>query len=354
MAGKRQHFLPRFLLSGFPSRSAGKQCFCYVYRKDGTSFEANINNVGVEGYFYGEPGEGSADEKITSDEGHYADLLENLRIKPSQSEINKSEVAKFIAHLTVRTRHVRKEITSAVERMFDDILQTFSDPEVVRNFAIHQAQTDPSRIKKDVESELKKRGIKLTSAQKRVHFHRVQKAVIHELKNKPTAYFNGLAVVLKPLAAHIATSSKAGHIQAIEKSSSPEPRQEVLAKLRWQFTDFPNNSLILGDVGPWAICNRGDTICSLAWAPSEIEVVILPISHSRVLVGTATNPAHPLSAEFINSQSALLSSEFFILSDLKEVNAAYSSMLGQKATEVLDEAVKEAGESLRSELGISH
>ncbi len=81
--------------------------------------------------------------------------------------------------------------------------------------------------------------------------------------------------------------------------------------------------------------------------------MVLPLSHSRALVGTATNAASVLSAEFINSQSALLSSEFFISSDFTETSEAYSSILGQKATEVLDEAVIQAGESLRLELGVS-
>ena len=36
--------------------------------------------------------------------------------------------------------------------------------------------------------------------------------------------------------------------------------------------------------GLWAIFDAGKTVCSLAWAPEEIEFVVLPLSYSRALV----------------------------------------------------------------------
>jgi hypothetical protein len=51
MSGERQHFLPRFLLRGFDSRTDGREMYTWVFRREREPFEPNIINVGVSKEF---------------------------------------------------------------------------------------------------------------------------------------------------------------------------------------------------------------------------------------------------------------------------------------------------------------
>jgi hypothetical protein len=42
MAGKRQHFIPQFIQSGFASHVSGDEIYTWVYRKEAKPFNTNI------------------------------------------------------------------------------------------------------------------------------------------------------------------------------------------------------------------------------------------------------------------------------------------------------------------------
>ncbi len=80
MSGKRHHFIPQFLQRGFASQSTNKDTYTWVYRKgEINSFNANIKNIGLEGYFYAENKETTLDEIITDAETEYAIYVNELR-----------------------------------------------------------------------------------------------------------------------------------------------------------------------------------------------------------------------------------------------------------------------------------
>ena len=107
MAGKRQHFIPRFLQEGVASHRKGDEAFTWVYRKGRPPFNTNIANVGVESSFYTEGDDTEVDDRITDAEVEFSQRVRQLRtIMPGQ--VSDPRLASFIAHLEVRTRHVRQ------------------------------------------------------------------------------------------------------------------------------------------------------------------------------------------------------------------------------------------------------
>jgi len=126
MAGKRQHILPRFLLKGFASRVQGKRVFTCVYRKDGTSFETTIENVGLEKYFYGKVGELSADEEITQLESGYARLIAGLR--NDGASVDSKQISNLVAHLAIRTKQLRESFRESADYLVDQITRYLSNP----------------------------------------------------------------------------------------------------------------------------------------------------------------------------------------------------------------------------------
>jgi hypothetical protein len=104
MAGKRQHYLPRFLQKGFSSRQSGKEVYTWVFRKNTKPYETNVINVGSEQYFYGEPEQFKVDDDITKKELQFFPLLEELRSHSSDTDLENRQIKEFIIHLIVRTR----------------------------------------------------------------------------------------------------------------------------------------------------------------------------------------------------------------------------------------------------------
>src|SRR2546423_1901463 len=102
MSGKRQHFIPRFLQKGFASHSVGRETFVWAFRKGVSPYNPNIDNVGVEGYFYTEGADTEVDASITSAEYQLGDLIEHLRTE-SAGPVSDPLIAQLIAHLEIRT-----------------------------------------------------------------------------------------------------------------------------------------------------------------------------------------------------------------------------------------------------------
>jgi len=106
MAGKRQHFIPQFLQEGFASQVSGGDAYAWVYRKGTPPFNSNVRNIGVESHFYTEGDDTRADDVITEAEPEFAALVQRLR-DSDLGIVREPQLPRFIAHLEVRTRHLK-------------------------------------------------------------------------------------------------------------------------------------------------------------------------------------------------------------------------------------------------------
>src|SRR5689334_9268550 len=114
MAGKRQHFVPRFLQAGFASKKTADQVFTWVHRKDRPPFESNTLNVGVEREFYSIGTDTAADDAITDIEDSFSTLVRTLRDCAAQP-VSDPKIPQLISHLEIRTRHLRQSLISATD-----------------------------------------------------------------------------------------------------------------------------------------------------------------------------------------------------------------------------------------------
>lgn len=97
---------------GFYSRVVRHQSkdddyYAWVFQKDRT-YNANIKAISVEGQFYTLDDNSSVDDKITKAEGPMAEFVGHLRTCPDESKIDSQAAAKLIAHIAIRTRHIRQ------------------------------------------------------------------------------------------------------------------------------------------------------------------------------------------------------------------------------------------------------
>lgn len=77
MAGKDQHYDPRFLLKGFKSKGEGKKAFVWFFSRSSSSREVSTRDIGHSNLFYGMSEDDSLDARITTNK----DLQEGFRRK---------------------------------------------------------------------------------------------------------------------------------------------------------------------------------------------------------------------------------------------------------------------------------
>src|SRR5262245_52288644 len=115
MAGKRQHYIPVFLQSSFASRKNGGINYAWLYRRDKAPFETNLRNIGVEGGFYSRDDDSMVDTLITDFEQTLHRTVSSIVASPNLVTNLRGEVATLIAHLEIRTRHIRQSFVESSE-----------------------------------------------------------------------------------------------------------------------------------------------------------------------------------------------------------------------------------------------
>lgn len=139
MTGIRHHILPKFLLRGFESKTIDRTVFAWVYSKKHSHREMSTKDISVEKYFYGRGEEVNIDPEITEIEPEFADLLNYLREK--SEEVSDPRIAKFITHLSTRTKHLRDSVGESMEFLNEYLDKYFSDFENIKKRALNNPQT---------------------------------------------------------------------------------------------------------------------------------------------------------------------------------------------------------------------
>jgi hypothetical protein len=350
MAGKRHHYLPQFLLSGFSHRSSGKDTYCWVFRKGQTGFESNIKNVGVQGYFYGKPEVSNLDECITREEAGFADLVQRLRGSCSVPAHMSGEVSRLVVHLALRTKHVRSSFSSGVESLLGNFTKIANDPEKLKKLFLNSIRNNPELIFDVLAEEIEKRGLKdQITPEKETELRHLVQIYAPTLAEQTAFEPNALTEFLKIGQEALPGALETGHIHALEKNISPEERMEHLSHLSWGLEVFPKHSVIIGDVGVWVMRPEEEAPVPFAWSGKRIEVVVLPLSHSHVLIGKPIGKELSLESEHINRTSATLSLEYFASSRSNATNKQLANIIGSTALQEMEAGVESATAELHKE-----
>jgi hypothetical protein len=310
MSGERQHFLPRFLLKGFSSRSVGDQVYVWAARKNAATFEANIANVGVAKDFYGESGQGTIDEAITDTESNFAALIESLRAETQTTPISNATIADFVTHLMIRTKHLRDAFLDSYQHLSDCLLNLMADPASLQQMMNKYIRENPDHIRRGFDNILKK--TKLSKKQKmRLSRSISDLATQHILR--PTRniapLFDELNEVMQE---RLPAVVKDGHCQALMKAVVPEPRAVEYRKLHWYLITPMDGDMVLGDLGPLTEEMPGNNFRVLPSDPDKIRRIFLPISSRQVVLGTREESAPKVVSKPLNAAIASHSQEFLI------------------------------------------
>ncbi|MBV6271737.1 DUF4238 domain-containing protein [Alcaligenaceae bacterium CGII-47] len=327
MSGKRQHFIPRFLLSGFASHTSGEQVFTWVFRKHATPFNTNIINVGVEGLFYSQEDDHQADDNITAVEGPFADLIGLLRNGEAEALACRQQIAVLIAHLEMRTRHIRQSFTLTHSAIFDAVMNFVEDRDAFRDYLARKIKSEPSFMQEAMAAEFKKRNIPdtlLPYALANIEPH------LDNILLTAVANMSAITIQLrKALPSMLKNGSKTGHIKALKETVSPEIKAKTYEGLKFQLIETKESLMILGD-SILIFQTAGTRKFKPFWEPKDIlQAIYLPLSPHIVLVGT--NSGHIPDVSLLPLAIAQCSLEFFIGHSEQSANDDLLAHMGESS-----------------------
>lgn len=283
MAGTRNHYLPVFLQEGFASKITEKQTYLWACRKSKGPYWTTAESTGVEGHFYIENGDPTADLNITAHESKILGLVADLRTMRA-GPIADPRLAELIAHFEVRSRNLRETFARSTEEISSQICGRFCD----RDFAI-----------KTVYAYLLKNPHAILDSVREMDEYRkaparIQKAKLREAKKMNPMKFaracdwNAFAhVIAKKYADEIPAAAKRGHLRALKESPVPQKRAEAYNAFQFRLIDFDDQSLILGDSAVFFRVSDGPhPFRPFVDGSMKVERVYLPLSPSRLLVGS--------------------------------------------------------------------
>lgn len=327
MSGKRQHFIPRFLLEGFASHTSGDAVFTWVYRKGSCPFNTNIINVGVEGYFYTDGNDTQADDMITEAETTFSLLVQKLRANPPVA-VYDPQIPKLIAHFEIRTRHLRESFLRTGNYLVSRLLDFMDDEKSFIEYLERTFRNDPSILQKAFADELKKRGLPKTM---------LGPVLQHSYPLLP-ALMNQLRPMLRQFAVHLRSvlpktlseGAKSGHIRSLKETVAPEVRAQRYKDLIYTVVEVPQGGLILGDsiilfqvegLRPFKVLLEKRDI---------LNAVYLPLNSWKFLVGT--RESFSISEQLLPEAVARCSLEYFVAEEESDTNRFFQEQVREDAS----------------------
>lgn len=335
MSGKRHHFIPQFLQRGFASESTNKDTYTWVYRiGDINPFNANIKNIGLEGYFYAENKEATLDEIITDAETEYAIFVNELRNHDGIKKIDNKSAASLIAHLEVRTKNLRDSFKNAGALLLTEMTNYLQDASNCEKFVKKQVAAEVGKM---IDEELEKRNIPRTLFPIfRQQFAPLVKEKIPEMAENMASMMFYVSQNINSL---LEKSAKAGHIKALLNNHTPPLKVSGYKKLYYQILSTGDLEMPLGDSAVIFHIEGEHGYKPYYEIDKKLLAVILPISSTQLLVGASKN--YQLNIHETPEAIARCSLDYFIASKQSTNNEELAQYISKNTSMISDGQIEE-------------
>lgn len=334
MSGKRHHFIPQFLQRGFASHNTNKDYYTWVYRKgDINTFNTNIKNIGLEGYFYSEEKESTLDDMITDAETEYAIFVDELRNNDGVKKIDNKMAANLIAHLEIRTKNLRDSFRNAGTLLLGEMTNYLQNQANCEHFVKKQVAVEAGKM---IEVELEKRNVPRTLFPIfRQQFAPLIKEKIPEMTENMS---NMMRYISQNIPSLLEKSAKSGHIKALLNSHAPPIKVSAYEKLNYQVVSTGNVKIPLGDSGVIFNINGEPAYKPYFEIDNKLKAVMLPISSTKLLIGSAKK--YSLNISEIPYAIASCSLDYFITSEKSPANQNLVKHISENAKLVTESEIE--------------
>jgi hypothetical protein len=346
MAGKRQHYVPKFLQRGFLTHDrteADGECTWWHFRGNPPKPLA-ISHIGVEEHFYSrlrKDGVPTLDDAITDREsGIQTDLTHTLQA-PIGTPLDPVLMGRLVAHFVLRTAFIRSVFSNAARQMVDEVIASIG---TARGARAHMGVDDPN-VSPQMAGIVAEVRAKLEAAGAEIPSRLAERLLAYALREQFDAFMAEveplLARVQMELMQGLPTSIASAHQRTLAEGNHAA-WESALARLSWRV--HAADGVVLPDCIAIAQSQGKDWAPLLLAGLEELETCLFPLSEGRVLVGTM-NPALLLDMDAANAACAGCSDQFFIAARPMPMLA---TRLGGRSAEVIKTQIEDALRDLRS------
>ena len=337
MAGRNQHYIPRFLQRAFAIRSRRREI--WYFGRGEAAERCPIKRTASEDFFYSETGaDGSAtlDDAITRRESDLAVLLNEVRAASPGDVIASSAAAAIVSHLTQRTAHVRAAFSESAARMLDRAEEAFSERDNIEALMGLDNGLPNERFRDLVMKEVAARPeIARLGIPTRV-LERTAFLLAKEGSGEMAASASALLGGLRPQSTKLVRDS---HNKALGDTIRTSEYEAMLQKFDWSVESGPVAGAILPDCVSISLGPNGVAGNHLLIGRDKLQALLLAVSPARLLVGRRPGFALPSDFDY-NLEAARLSHTFFLAPRNDEETARLHALIGQKLLPALAEAVE--------------
>ena len=336
MAGKKQHFIPQHFLKSFVTPDIGDHLWMFRRGKQ-SGIKVPRNRAAAQEYFYSRPsidGQPTLDELVTEYESDIRTIVDEIRLIKTGEIINSEDISRVVAHLMVRSSHVRDTIREVIIS-FTDILQRLVFHESEKSLFDLPRAAPPEPVYQMISEELTKLEITtIAGVTEKTIIDLLYLALREKGSEVVRETLPMLEEFLELLGTKAAEMSRSAQLSALGETMAPEERVEKLSKLIWNIVPVSGDGAILPDCT--SIAFNG---CK--WQPlwftgvDELKVVVLPLAPDRFAVGK------------INSDLAVDLSQFNELA----AKASYMFFLANHNSMELERYVEKLGGEIRASIG---
>ncbi|ROR14522.1 DUF4238 domain-containing protein [Erwinia sp. JUb26] len=306
MAGKRQHFIPRFLQRGFSIEKNGKffSCLC---KKEFIKENIVIENIGLENNFYALNGDSSVDDKITEKETYiYSKIVREL-VNGTFNMDDIGSLSDFVFHMEIRTKNLRSNFTNTASYLIDQMRSRLLSKDALVRYFNKNIICDPLKMDRLINEQLNKLNVP------QIFRPHIKVVLFNNIHAWLPDIANELSLQLIPLFDNMVLSgipeaAKKGHLKGIALDENL--KIEEYKKLSYKVINV-EQSLILGDcIVVFEV--DGDRRFKPFYEKDDIlKAIYMPINSNSILYGSKY-PDGNLNLENINDIVAQCSTDFFI------------------------------------------
>ncbi|HEY0958264.1 MAG TPA: DUF4238 domain-containing protein [Novosphingobium sp.] len=344
MSGKKQHFIPQSLLSGFGFQKRDRT-YVVAYTYDRGTFTPAIDGIGAERYFYSELAVDGAtetlDDKITNYEQSFPKLLSALRSLNDGERVDDIRAAEFVTHLAVRNDHFRKSVTAGAARLFGGMAEAFADEGTARGMLGLIDERPSGAFAEEIAKMWGQYGSLFSLAgMSEDQFTALMFAAAKEsFSSFHLEMADQISTMFDRMTDGLPSVAASSQRKSLSESLSPPLRIEKLATLEWR-VDYTSSALVLPDCVSVVFDRNGDVHPTMLADLDELETVLMPLSSNRLLVGSRRGDVVP--QELVNDAFVGCSWDFFVARDGTSELENKRKLLRTRVFEVVDDIVAEA------------
>lgn len=345
MAGRKQHYLPRFLQKGFATKH-GKGFQTFAYQRSGAVFPIMISDNFAQRDFYVDENGSSADDLITLVEGNYASVFEEIRTNRSFPSHRLTEFCGYIGHIEMRTKAFFEQLALEYHGLLSEVeryWQQNGNENMLRGVI---AKVDTSMWRQLVLARLNPQDpcdllkINLVSCLSDEQLVNLLKAIV------PAIPAFALSQISSAQEA-IPKAAKSGMVNALIESRATPARSDNYLSLIFKVVQFNPGEILLPDTGLAFI--QGRKVAPICPDVIADKVMLVPVASDLVVVGSRDGRFGRTSVE-INSILSSVSHAHFISPLNSPIFAKFQRKIGRNTPILKPSERSQLNKILRDEL----